>query len=190
MSKVQKSKKAKVSSSSNRNILIFVSAFAIIGSVFVYRSFAAPAATIGSLTKEPSSTIQEPYVLDWSFNKGSKHLERPHVNLGCFRDQNGDGTIDTSSWQSPDLAYGSQSYLAGIGTFGEVVVTQDSRSSFKGTLTVDLLSGSSKLVNEPSTSKTVKCNAELRVWDGNLRQQTSGTVIDRTPFVTLTDTRN
>ena len=181
-------KKAKVASRSNRSLMIFIVAFALIGVTVLIRAFAAPATTNGSINIRPSSTIQEPLVLDWSFSRGSKFLERPHVNIGCFRDQNGDGVIDTSSWSSPDLAYGSQVYLASD-YYGQVVVTQDSRSGFKGTLSVDLLSGSSKLVNEPSPSKTVKCNADMRVWDGNLRQQTSGTSIAKTPFVTLTDTR-
>ena len=188
-----KSKKAavkKLPTRSNKGFLVFAIVFAVVGVVFLIKSLAAPAAPTGALSIRPSSTIQEPMILDWSFNEALKSLERPHINLGCFRDQNGDGMIDTSSWSSPDLAYGSQSYLYNSpSTYGQVVVTQDGKTGSKGYITIDLLSGSNKLVNEPSASKTVKCSAELRVWDGNLRQETSGITVAKSQTVTLTDTR-
>jgi hypothetical protein len=189
MSKTQKVNRAKITKRPNRTALVFVAAFAVIGTILLIRTLAAPAAATGSVTKKASSTIQEPYVLDWSFSKGLKQLERPHVNIGCWRDENGDGRIDTSSWSSGDLAYGRQIYLTYDNPHGEIVINQDNRSGFKGTLSVDLLSGSSKLVLSTNANKAVVCNTELRVWDGNLKTQGAGTVMDKTPDVTLTDTR-
>lgn len=168
---------------------VFMLIFAAVGSLLIFDTFAGRDAIAGTVVKRTSTAITEPYILDWTYSVGSKQLERPHVNIGCFRDEDNDGKINTASWSSPDLVYGRQIYLVYNDVYREVVIVQDARNAFTGTLTVDLLSGSSKLANQPSSNKTIVCSSELKVWDGNLRQQGYGIVLSKTPDSVLTDTR-
>lgn len=170
--------------------LIIIVIIGVVGAYVMNQSDAARRVVPGTGTIQvvDALDLNQPFSVQWSYSKSAKQLERPFIEYACYRDLNGDGTID-SSVTSPnrELVYAMHTYVLDTPAHPDYPVTINSGTSgLSGVASANLLSGSSQLVGEQGPAL---CSASLQEWDANVRQQTSPIIYATTDPIMLVDPR-